>query len=125
MDTKALIDGFYEHLKKLTTFQSGLYGWQDVSLPFLTFHNDTIDIYVRKNGNKYYFSDDGLICQRLREQRYRHLRKTAEHITINYGIKIKDDELRASATQDDYAEKLLNMLEVIIRLTTLIEYAGV
>lgn len=114
-----LIDNYYRFLRDKTVLQEDLEsGWIEVSTPLLGVFNDSIDIYVRKTGDKIYLSDDGETLRNLELSgvKFSHSQTRKElldQILLNYGVRIQEKELVAEATEQNFPQKKLNLLSAI------------
>lgn len=114
-----LMDDYYSFIKEKTLISQNLEsGWVEISTPFSGIFNDTLDIYVKKEGNKILFSDDGNTLRNLELSgmeisRSPKRKELLERILINYGVKLVDDELVTEASEKDFPQKKLNLLSAI------------
>lgn len=114
-----LMDNYYAFLKEKTLVTgSSSTDWVEISTPFLGLFNDTVDIYVKKEGNKIIISDDGntlrdLELSGLEISRSPKRKEILERILINYGVRINNEELITEATERDFPQKKLNLISAI------------
>lgn len=114
-----LLDDYHRFLKEKTLIsESPTSGWIEISTPFTGLFNDTIDIYVKRVGDRIMLSDDGntirnLELSGLEISRSPKRKEIHDRILNNYGVKLVNDELIAEASERDFPQKKLNMLSAI------------
>ena len=114
-----LMDKYYSFLKEKTIITSNnISDWVEISTPFTGLFNDTLDIYVKKEGNKIILSDDGNTLRDLELSGFEVTRspkrkEILESILLNYGIKRNNDELITEATDKEFPQKKLNLIAAI------------
>lgn len=114
-----LMDDYYSFLKEKTLVSaSNTSEWVEISTPFIGLFNDTVDIYAKKEGNKIILSDDGntlrdLELSGLEITRSPKRKEILDRILINYGVRIKNEELTTEATERDFPQKKLNLISAI------------
>lgn len=114
-----LMDDYYSFLKEKTILSGNVDSdWVEISTPFTGLFNDTLDIFVKKQGNKIIFSDDGNTLRNLEISGVEISRSTKrkellERILINYGVKLINGELITEASEKDFPQKKLNLLSAI------------
>jgi len=115
-----LVDDFYKFLREKTEIQEdALTEWHLVTTPFLGLFNDSIEIYIKRNGDKIILSDDGQTLHNLElsgvsltrsQKRMDYLKR----ILLNYGVLLQDNrELVIVSDIKNFAQKQLNLLAAI------------
>jgi hypothetical protein len=114
-----LIDDYYKFLKEHTTVitETGT-EWVVINTPFASAFNDTLEIYVKKSGDKMILSDDGVTLYDLGLQGVSILHSTKRKellnkILLTYGIVCENDELVVAATETTFAQKKHNLIMAI------------
>ena len=97
-------------------------GWSVISTPFLGAYNDPIEIFIRTNGENIELSDDGVIFDNLRQlgvnvNRSLKRKEWVEYILRNYGVTIEDNELRATATLENFPQKKHSLLCAMLEIS--------
>ncbi len=97
-------------------------GWSVISTPFLGAYNDHIEIFIRTNGENIELSDDGVIFDNLRQlgvnvNRSLKRKEWVEYILRNYGVTIEDNELRATATLENFPQKKHSLLCAMLEIS--------
>lgn len=114
-----LMDNYYAFLKEKTLVSTNNSSdWIEISTPFVGLFNDAIDIYAKKEGDKILLSDDGNTLRDLKLTGFEISRSSKrkeilEHILLNYGVKIDNDELTTETTERDFPQKKLNLISAI------------
>jgi hypothetical protein len=114
-----LMDNYYAFLKEKTLITTGNSSdWVEISTPFVGLFNDSVDIYAKKEGNRIILSDDGntlrdLELSGLEISRSVKRKELLDHILINYGVRIYNEELTTEATEKDFPQKKLNLISAI------------
>lgn len=114
-----LMDDYYAFLKEKTLVTANSSSdWLEISTPFVGLFNDTVDIYVKKEGAKIILSDDGntlrdLELSGLEISRSPKRKEILDRILVNYGVRINNEELITEATERDFPQKKLNLISAI------------
>ena len=103
--------------------------WVEITTPFLDRHNDCLQIYVRKNGDVFDFTDDGYTITDLINSgcaldtpKKQELLKTT---LSGFGVKTNErQELTVSATQEDFSLKKHNLIQAILATNDLFYLAS-
>ena len=85
-------------------------------------YNDPIEIFIRTNGENIELSDDGVIFDNLRQlgvnvNRSLKRKEWVEYILRNYGVTIEDNELRATATLENFPQKKHSLLCAMLEIS--------
>lgn len=121
----SLINDYYIWLKSKTVIISDeKTEWVAIQTPFIGLFNDTIEMYAQKKENKIILSDNGETFHNLdlvgsSLNRTGERRNIAERILLNYGVQLKETELIAETTEQNFAQKKHNFLSAIMELNDL------
>ncbi|MFC5412757.1 DUF1828 domain-containing protein [Larkinella bovis] len=124
-----LMNDYHQWLKDKTVIFSDNYtGWVAISTPFIGIFNDAIEIYAKLNGDKILLSDNGETINNLdlvgvfvnRGNKKDFL----ERILLNYGVRLKDDELWIEATVSNFPQKKHSILSAMIELNDLYTHSN-
>jgi len=116
---------YYDWLKEKTFIQKDIdTDWFLINTPFIGAFNDTIEIYAQKNGDHLKLSDNGetmsnLELQGLHIQGSKRRRELLDSILLNYGIRVKNDELIIESNIDRFSQTKHNFLSAIIEINDL------
>jgi len=118
-----LTQEYFTWLKDKTILKE-LEGWVEITTPYLDRHNDYIQIYVKKENNKFVLSDDGYIISDLIQsgcdlntQKRKELLRT----TLNgFGVKqLKSGELLVHSTSENFALQKHNLIQAMLAVNDL------
>lgn len=110
------IDQYYNWLRENTYINTDTQtDWTAITTPFDGLYNDPIEIYVKKEGDTIYLSDDGATIENLELagvniSRSAQRKEWLEYILLNYGIQLNNKELCATAKAKEFAQKKHNLL---------------
>lgn len=118
------INQYYNWLKEKTFARADeLSGWSVISTPFMGLFNDPIEIYVKKEGDFIFLSDDGMTLRNLElaganVTRSPKRKEWLDSVLLNYGIDLKEDnELCIKARQDEFVQKKHNLISAISEIS--------
>lgn len=120
-----LISNYYEFVRNRTfAIVDQSTDWAVISTPFLDMFNDGIEVYVKKNGDKYLLSDDGITLKNLESSgvninRSNSRKLLVEKVLLNFGIGLKNGELVTEASIKSFPQQKLNLLSAILELNEL------
>lgn len=119
------IDNYYQWLKSRTGYSTdGVTGWSVINTPFIGMFNDSIDIFVKKEGDTIFLSDDGETLSGLAEMGINVFRSPKRKdwfysILQTYGLKLENNELYTTATVASFPQAKHNILSAIIGIADL------
>lgn len=117
------IDAYCRWLRENTSHRTdGMTGWSVISTPFTGLFNDSIEIYVKKEGGLILMSDDGstlsgLSLSGVDVNRSSLRRSWLDSVLLNYGLDLKDGEIVTRATAMTFAQKKHNMICAISEIS--------
>jgi len=121
-DIRELIRTYQEWLTQSITFRQ-IDEWIEITTPFLDRHNDYLQIYVKKEGNNYFLTDDGFILNDLISSGCAldsDKRKKLFISTINgFGIKEDHNMLITRATKENFPIKKHNLIQAMLAVNDL------
>lgn len=119
------VNNYYDWIKEKTFIQKDKNtDWFLINTPFLGAFNDSIEIYAQKNNENIVLSDNGetlanLELQGLNFQGSKKRKYFLTRILLNYGIKLKDEELIVESNIDKFSQSKHNLLSAIIEVNDL------
>lgn len=126
VDVQKIFQGALKWLEAETVIEPCKNGWE-ITLPLLCADNDYIKIYLIKDDEGLYFSDDGYIFKIL----YRYeleLSKREENSLLRdlgiAGLKIQEKEFKLTCTENSCAQQLFIFAQALIKAETLLETMG-
>jgi hypothetical protein len=117
-EIEKLLNDYQAWLKNRTILQEVNDSWIQITTPHLDRHNDCLQIYVKKEGNKYILSDDGYIINDLimsgcsLETQKRD--KLLHTVLAGFGITLSDRELTTNATSSNFPVKKHNLIQAML-----------
>lgn len=124
---RRLIDSYFQWLRDRTALQE-VGEWLEVTTPHLDRHNDHVQIYVKRDGDRVLLTDDGYTlsdlegsgCNLESAKRQSLLRTTL----AGFGVTLSNKRLVIEATPEDFPRKKHNLLQAIIAVNDLFYLAS-
>ncbi len=120
MNTKKLLNSYYNWLKDNTvTKHDHETGWSLISTPFTCMFNDMIEVYMKVDGDRILFSDDGVTVNNLETiginiSKSPSRRRVFDSILLNFGVKFNELELQAECLSKEFPKRKHLFLEALI-----------
>ncbi|HAZ96916.1 DUF1829 domain-containing protein [Treponema sp. UBA6852] len=119
----ALIDSYFKWLKENTSSKIINDTWSEITTPYLDRHNDCLQIYAKKEGDKIILSDDGYIIDDL-ESSGCHLdsprRKEILNITLRgFGVLLDDNQLIVKTSAENFPQKKHDLIQAMLAVNDL------
>jgi hypothetical protein len=122
-EIEGLINNYLHWLKDKTLIKKVDSDWIELTTPYLDRHNDCLQLYVRKNGAGYELTDDGyIIADLINSGCSLESAKRQELLNITLaglGIRLKNDILSVTATEDNFSVKKHNMIQAMLEINDL------
>ncbi|WNY25949.1 DUF1828 domain-containing protein [Methanolapillus millepedarum] len=122
-EVEKLMLGYYSWLKEETTFKEIDNYWVEVTTPFLDSHNDYLQIYVKKEGDKYKITDDGYIIDDLKSMgvslETKNRKKLMEATLNGFGVQNIGREITVVATNENFPQKKHDIIQAMISVNDL------
>lgn len=121
MEIKDLIDSYTQWLNKEIRFEK-IGQYYEISTPFLDSNNDYIQFYVRMDGDKIFFTDDGFTINNLEMTGYQlnsKRKKTLNSIVAQYGVNLNGKSLETSADIKTFPMKKHLYMQAIMKIDDL------
>jgi hypothetical protein len=123
-EVKRDLNSYWEWLRDNTELKSVDKEWVVITTPFLNRHNDALEIFVRKEGEKYLLTDGGEIIKDLEMCgcEINKSRSVSLEVMLNgYGVKLDDNKesLILHASKEDFGKKKLRLLEAMMSVDDL------
>lgn len=121
----SLIEDYHQFLRNRTHTKIDQFTeWAVINTPFLDMFNDGVEVYVKNSDGKLFLSDDGITLKNLELcgvnfNRSNSRREILDKILLNYGIKIKENELIVEATEKNFPQQKHNLLSAILEINDL------
>lgn len=118
LDIQKLIDEYAVWLKSEITFEK-IGEYYEITTPYLDIDNDYLQIYVRQDGDGFYFTDDSATIHKLKMSGFQFTTNRKVHlqrILNQYGIELVGDELIAKAPANGFAQKKHLFIQAMLRI---------
>jgi hypothetical protein len=118
---KALIDKYVQWIREGLSFRQ-IGEWAEITTPFLNHNNDMISIYVKKNDDRYYLTDNGQTLNELHLAGVnldRSEKRTHELNVILNGLGIKrsdNSELFTYTDEKRYPEAKHRLIQAVLSI---------
>lgn len=118
-----LIDSYFKWLKENTSSKIINDTWSEITTPYLDRHNDCLQIYAKKEGDKIILSDDGYIIYDLKTCGC-HLdsprRKEILNTTLNgFGVLLDDNQLIVKTSAENFPQKKHDLIQAMLAVNDL------
>ncbi len=118
-----LVKNYYDWLKDKTSLTSLHDQWVQITTPFLDRHNDSLQIYAKKENDDFLITDDGYIihdlmnsgCDLKSPKRQELLKK----ILNGFGVEGHNDQLIIHASSSDFGLKKHNLIQAMLSINDL------
>lgn len=116
-DCKSLVDSYLAWLRDKIVV-ADIDGVCEITAPFVDRHNDRLQIYVRRNGDRLRLTDDGYIigdleaCGCLLDTPNR--RRMLQTVLNGFGIREEQGELVVDAAERDFPRKKHSLLQAML-----------
>jgi hypothetical protein len=120
-DCNELVSEYINWLREQITV-SEVNGACEITTPFLDRHNDFLQIYVKKEGDKFFLTDAGYI---LADLQMSGLDLTPKRQTIlqtilrGFGVEQHDSELRVRASKKDFPQQKHSLIQAMLAVNDL------
>lgn len=126
-EVQLLLDQYTKWLRDKTTLRQ-VDDWIEISTPYLDRHNDTLQIYARRQNGGYVLSDDGYIIEDLQQSGCKLdtiKRQSLLNMTLNgFGVKLNDGRIEIQASKDNFALRKHNLLQAMLAVNDLFNLAS-
>lgn len=121
MDIQKLIDDYTEWLRIEIKFEK-IGEYYEISTPFLDSGNDNIQFYVRLEGDKIHFTDDGFTINQLMMNGFQlnsNRKKTLNNILKQYGAELSGESIISTADVRNFPQKKHMYIQAIMKVDDL------
>jgi len=91
--------------------------WVEVTTPHLDRHNDCLQMYIRKEGDGYVFSDDGYTINDLLNSGYAldspERRELLQTILSGFGVRLESEQLLLKTTSERFALEIHRFVQAM------------
>ena len=121
-EIQVLLDQYWDWLRDKTTLRQ-IDDWVEITTPYLDRHNDTLQIYAKRQNGEYVLTDDGYILEDLEQSGCEikgNRRTSLLKMTLNgFGVREVNNELQVYASEDNFAVRKHNLLQAMLAVNDL------
>lgn len=118
-----LLNEYREWLKDKTTLREVDSNWVEITTPYIDRHNDSLQIYARRENGGFLLSDDSYIihdleasgCNLQTEKRQGLLRMTLN----GFGVKLQNEALQVHATAQTFPLRKHSLIQAMLAVNDL------
>lgn len=120
-----MVKGYYKWLYDNTIIKrDGLTEWYSIDTPFIGLANDRIEVFVKKDGDKFILSDDGETLWGLKMKgidisHSASRRNILKGIELNFAVRIENGEIVTEATKENFFSRKHAILQAIQQVSDL------
>ena len=122
-EIEKLLDDYRAWLKSKTTFRDLNGSWVEITTPYLDRHNDTLQIYARRDNGGFLLTDDRYTIHDLETSGCAistGKRRELLNLTLNgFGVKLNGEALEVHATADNFPARKHNLLQAKLAVNDL------
>lgn len=118
MEIEKYIDDYLHWLKSEITF-SKFGEYYEITTPFLDVSGDYLQLYVKQDGDKLFFTDDGFTINRLEMTGFKMTKHRKDQITAilnQFGLKLHEKELILEAPPNEFAPRKHSFIQAMLRI---------
>lgn len=123
-----LLDEYIHWLKDKTKLRQVNEKWIEITTPYLDRHNDYLQLYAKREQDKFFLTDDGYIIQDLVQNGCKldsKKRKALLRMTLNgFGIRLDNNNLVTYATTKTFALQKHNLIQAMLAVNDLFYLAA-
>lgn len=127
-EIELLLGAYARWLKDKTVLKKINNEWLEITTPYLDRHNDYLQIYICKDGNRFLLTDDGYIINDLLNSGCAldsAKRQELLKITLaGFGVQLDRDQLIVQATADNFSQKKHNLIQAMLAVNDLFYLAS-
>ncbi len=116
-EIKQLVDDYTAWLRDRTTLRS-IDDWVEITTPYLDRHNDSLQIYAKRQNGEFLLTDDGYTLDDLELSGCKldsQKRQSLLQVTLNgFGVRLNGFKLEASASTDNFSQKKHNLIQAML-----------
>lgn len=122
-DVEQMVDRYVSWLRDKTVLRDVDGEWVEITTPFLDRHNDALQIYTRRRGDKFVLTDDGYTIEDLQQsgckldspKRQAMLKSTL----AGFGVRNADNRLEVDASADNFGLRKHSLLQAMLAVNDL------
>ena len=122
-----LVEQYSEWLKQ-KFIVTEIYGICEIITPFVDRHNDFLQIYVKKDGNKLIITDDGYTISDLKLSGFdittEKRKRVMDSILNGFSARLQGDEIIIEANADNFPQKKHNIIQAMLAVNDMFVMAS-
>lgn len=127
-EAQSLMEGYWRWIKDKTTLRDVGDGWTEITTPYLDRHNDYLQIYARREDERYLLTDDGYVLGDLALSGCKiegGKREALLKTTLNgFGVSVNDQAIETQATVETFALRKHNLVQAMLAVNDLFYLAS-
>ncbi len=116
-EVQTLLEEYWTWLRSKTTLRE-INDWIEITTPYLDRHNDRLQIYAKRQGDRYVLTDDGYILEDLEQSGCEikgGRRQALLTTTLNgFGVREIENELQVYASHENFAQRKHNLVQAML-----------
>ena len=126
-EVQDLLDQYIAWIKDKTELRQ-INGWVEITTPYLDRHNDYLQVYAKKEDNRFVLTDDGYIIEDLQQSGCNldsKKRRSLLETTLNgFGVRLDNDALTVHASPSNFALQKHNLVQAMLAINDLFYLAA-
>lgn len=119
-----LLDSYVSWLRDRTSLRTASNSdWAEVTTPFLDRHNDSLQIYIRRDNGHFTLTDDGYVIQDLEISGCRLDTPKRQELLLmtarGFGVELAGDSLQVKATDSNFPQKKHALIQAMLAVNDL------
>lgn len=116
-DIQQLLYAYHVWLREKTVVRQ-IDEWTEITTPFLDRHNDCIQIYARRDGDRYILTDDGYTVADLEQSGCKlqsAKRQDLLKMTLNgFGVRLEGNAIEVHASAENFSLRKHNLVQAML-----------
>ncbi|HIH87188.1 MAG TPA: DUF1829 domain-containing protein [Methanosarcinales archaeon] len=126
-ECRDLVEQYSEWLKQKFTITE-IDGICEIITPFVDRHNDFLQIYVKKDGNKLIITDDGYTISDLKLSGFdittEKRKRVMDSILNGFSVRLQGDEIIIEANAENFPQKKHNIIQAMLAVNDMFVMAS-
>ncbi len=122
-EIEKLLKDYRDWLKDKTTLRQVNGSWVEITTPYLDRHNDSLQIYARRENGGFVLTDDSYVIHDLETSGVKldtQKRKELLRMTVNgFGVKLNNDAMEVHATPESFPLRKHNLIQAMVAVNDL------
>ena len=127
-EIEKLLQEYHRWLKDKTTVKTIGSDWAEITTPYLDRHNDCLQIYAKKDGNRFILTDDGYIINDLLDSGcpldHPKRKKILLTTLAGFGVQLENDTLTINTSAENFSMKKHSMIQAMLAVNDMFYLAS-